>query len=128
MKAQRNHSAASDTFEFVRHRPRNVLRVERDESVVRIRAARDNFSEKEKESFVRYLAAEGFLPDAGSSFVRHRRDLPQNVEWHIDGAPFGAQVSSSTRSRRAGTFMVRLIVYTSLFWLLQLSLLFLTRA
>jgi hypothetical protein len=128
MKAHRNQTTASDTFEFVRQQPRNVLRVEHDESVARIQAARDNLSEREKEFFVRYLAAEGFLTKTSSSFAGQGPDELLKVEWYIDAAPAGAELSDSIGSRRARNFMVRLIVYSSLFWLVQLSVLLLTSA
>src|ERR1035441_7029962 len=53
----------SQIIEFFHQRPENLLTVEKNETGVRICAACDNFSARDKEFFVRHLANEGFIPD-----------------------------------------------------------------
>src|SRR5262245_59392702 len=48
--------------EFRVRNPENVIVVENHQDFVAIRAAEDNFSTRRKLFFIRYLAAEGYIP------------------------------------------------------------------
>ncbi len=49
--------------EFYHQNPYNMFLVEQTAEGIVIRAALDNFSERQKCHFIRHLAAEGFIPD-----------------------------------------------------------------
>jgi len=109
-------------FEFHYKRPRNFLRVEHFATGVTIRAARDNFTPKEKAYFVHYLANEGFIPQGYCTFSAEDPDNPPVLEWIVEDLDSG----HSSIARRARAFMVRPLVYEFLAWVAQLATLFLT--
>ena len=120
----RRPRSSAGVFEFLHRRPENVLRVENHETGVRVRATRDNFSERDRAYFVRYLGDEGFIPE------RYRWSLGacSDIEWHIEDSCEGAkrtdmQVFAS--HSRANAFMIRLLTSASLLCLIQLAFLFL---
>jgi hypothetical protein len=94
-------------------RPQNLIEVENSDGSVIIRAARDNFSERRKEFFVRYLAAEGFIPE---DFERYP------ITWEIDP---GRVEHGSVLVQRTNRFMIRLFISALLLWLALMSLAFL---
>jgi len=79
-----------------------------------IRASRNTFSEARKRSFIRELAAEGFISDGEVSFVR--------VRWVIDDSWLFPGKEARTKTNR---FMLRLLVGGGLLWLSLLAAVFL---
>jgi hypothetical protein len=129
MKAQRKTAKpvrASPGFEFLYQRPKNSLRVECDSlGQVTIRAAQANFSPRDKRFFVQYLADEGFIPERYRTYqVEHGEPWP-GLEWLVEkrSALLGTRGAEANRQPRA--FMIRLLVYSSLLWALEMTLLFL---
>jgi hypothetical protein len=99
--------------------PENLILVENNEDGVIIRAARDNFTERRKILFIRYLAAEGYICDEfqnfGKSTWRHSFSLIWAVErnW-MKKAP--------AVLRGANLFMIRLLLAASILWLALMAL------
>jgi len=91
-------------FEF--HFPNldNDLLLEVCDEDVTIRAARDNFSDRRKDFFVRELAAEGYVADDCIS---------ESVDWVIDSSWLAA---GPRQRRRADRFMRRLFLGSALLW------------
>lgn len=120
----RRPRSSPQVFEFLHRRPENALRVENHETGVRIRATRDNFSDRDKAYFVRYLSDEGFISD------RYRWSLGacSDIEWHIEDSCEGTKRTDLhvfASHSRANVFMIRLLTSASLLWLIQLGFLFL---
>jgi hypothetical protein len=123
MKARRKtqkRTATPRTFEFFQRRPENVLRVEPHEAGVRIQAARDNFSARDKAFFVRYLAAEGFIPED----CRWSTEASSScLTWETEN--FSLNDSHGSRAGcHARPFMIRLLACASVLWLIELTFLF----
>jgi len=84
----------------------NHLLLEVCDEQITIRAARDNFSERRKEFFIRELIAEGYIPD---------QRCFDSVRWLTDPC----WVSPITqRSPRADRFMRRLFFVAAFLWCL----------
>jgi hypothetical protein len=81
--------------------------VEDLEDGVVIRASRDSFSERRKLSFIRELAAEGFIADC---FLWSCR----GVRWLVDASCAKATEDVAARTNR---FMIRLLLCSVLLWL-----------
>ncbi len=105
-------------FRFCHPRPRNVLEVFTEEHRVVVVAARDNFSERDKFTFVRHLALEGFIPSGCRWCPEAWPDAALPVEWEST-APAGA---TETLRRRANAFMVKLFLAGGLAWVGSLAL------
>jgi hypothetical protein len=97
-------------------RPENLIEVENSDGSVIIRAARDNFSERRKEFFIRYLAAEGFIPGDFEKYA---------IIWAID---LGWVEHGPVLVQRTNRFMLRLFISASLLWLALMSIAFLWSA
>jgi hypothetical protein len=126
MKAQKpqRQAFASQTLEFLHRRPGCVLRVENHETKVRIRASSDAFSTRDKEFFVRHLAAEGFIPDRYRWFSGDCNEPSSGIDWHVEDCCVNDSGAGVPR-RRANAFMVRLLVCFSILWLAELAFLLL---
>jgi len=111
------------TFEFPHRHPENFLKVESNETAVRIRAARDNFTARDKAFFVRHLANEGFIADRYRSYS-DECGAP-GIEWVIEGASIHTEVKETKPHSRADAFMMRLVIYSFLLWLIQITFLLL---
>jgi len=59
----------------------NHILVENTVNGVVIRASRDNFSDRRKSSFIRQLAAEGYIPDHHEWFCDPEQDGLSGVKW-----------------------------------------------
>ena len=77
-------------MEFYRHQPYNLLLVEVGADGIIIRAALDNFSDSQKSSFIRELAAEGFIPDQYQWLCNTSANGCADVKWIIDRSWLGA--------------------------------------
>jgi hypothetical protein len=127
MKAHRKSGgpgSTSQTFEFVHQRPDCVLKVENDETGVRICATRGVFSARDKEFFVRHLAAEGFIPDRYRWFSGDCGEPSSGLDWCVEDCYLNYSRAVVPR-RRANAFMIRLLVCVSILWMVEIALLFL---
>jgi len=77
---------------------------------VLIRAVRDNVSDQRKASFIRHLAAEGFIPDA-HQWMRGAL----GVKWTIDHSWL---TLPSVWRQRSGRLLFRLLLGSSVLWFL----------
>ena len=128
MKAHRKSAGQGSlfqSFEFKHRRPPNVLTVENHATGVRIRAARANFSRRDKEFFVRHLATEGFIPDGYRWFSGDCEEASCGIQWCVKGFSATNQ-SGNGVLRSARLFMVRLLACVSILWLIELTCLLLT--
>jgi hypothetical protein len=128
MKAHRipeGSASAPRTFEFVHRRPDCVLRVESQQTGVRIRATRGGFSQREKQFFVRHLAAEGFIPDRYCWFAGDCDETSLRIDWCVEEHSVRKGVGAVLPRGRATAFMIRLFVGASILWLAELAFLFL---
>ena len=107
---------ASPRFEFFFPRIDTLVEVEPALDGVVIRASRDTFSAERKASFIRELAAEGFI-DAGDRWA----PVPgPRVRWLVDAASFlpGPAVLAETRR-----FVLRLLLGAAIAWVLLMAVL-----
>jgi hypothetical protein len=88
-------------FDFCFPRMDTLLRVEVEGRDITIRATRDTFTERQKDYFVRELAAEGFIPEE-SRWFRHEGPEPwqHGVRWLVDFAWLEIDEAVTARTRR----------------------------
>ena len=98
--------------------PNNLILVENNADGVVIRAARDNFSERAKACFIRYLAAEGFISDEFKSFGRSGSPHTTSIVWVVEQNWARRQHSRLERIER---FMIQLLISASAVWLALLA-------
>ncbi len=109
-------------FEFYFRDVDTYLQVENtDPEAVVVRATRNTFSERRKISFIRQLAAEGFIPD-GCQWYPLPAGMPR-IRWVIDVSWLRMSESAKSRSRR---LVVSLVGGGVLLWTALLSGLLLT--
>jgi hypothetical protein len=101
------------TFEFCFPEKDTLLRVEEAEDSVVIRATRDSFSYSRKSSFIRELAAEGFIPDSYKWFSQAGPDTFMGVRWLVD---ISWLVLPETALASARRFMWRILCGGCLLW------------
>ena len=102
--------------------PKNLIVVENSEDSVVIRAARDNFSERKKVCFIRYLAAEGFISDEFQGFGKSGSRRTTSISWVVDRDPLKCEPA---QLKRADRFMIQLFVSASVLWLALMTFAFL---
>ena len=127
MKANRrlqSTAAASKCFEFVHRAPYNILKVEQSGSGVRIHADHDNFSERDKEFFVRHLADEGFIPDRYRWTPCGLVGGPSDIEWETEITAYTGSETAGKPTRAATAFVIRLLAGALFLWLIELTSLF----
>jgi hypothetical protein len=112
------HLPAPRVFEFSFPQLDTLLRVEEIDSRVVIRATRDTFSLQRKLSFIRELAAEGFIRDELLWFSDERLQAEPNVLWIVDYSWLSLSPRLLARSRR---FMVGFISIAVLCWLIMMG-------
>jgi hypothetical protein len=93
--------------------PKNLIVVENSEERVVIRAPGKNFSEREKDCFIRYLAAEGFISDEFEHFRKSGWN-GTSITWAVEQSRVKCE---SIRLRRADRFMIQLFISASVLWL-----------
>jgi len=94
-------------------KPENRFLIQNISGNVIIRAARDNFSSCRKVSFIRYLAAEGYIPDRFESLRSIRSEAGDALRWII--APQLLEPAISPE-KQTNAFMWRLIAEAILLW------------
>ncbi len=102
-------------------RPQNLVVIENLDERVTIRAQRDNFSPREKACFIRYLAAEGFIPELYQWFTDSDAECSLHATWMVDDARVAVKRSSNKALRR----ILRLIGCAGLIWLVLMIFAFL---
>ena len=107
-------SPANHCFEFYFPERDTLLRVEEADGAVTIRATRDSFSDTRKSSFVRELAAEGFIPDNYQWFSQAEPGAFLGVHWLVDVSWLTLPESALAWARR---FMRRILFGGCLVWL-----------
>lgn len=105
--------------------PENLLLIENNEGGVVIRAARDNFSERGKACFIRYLAAEGFISVEFERFPRTASHASTSITWAVDQSWVKRDYAVRQRANR---FMIRLFIVASALWLAFMTFAFLHSA
>ena len=110
--------------EFRFSRGDTVLQVNTTEEGVVVRASRDTFSERRKASFIRELAAEGFIDESYQRFSGFGDDSFLPVRWLVDSSWLQPGVAATARTRR---IMVRLLCGAGLVWLITMGMLVLLR-
>src|SRR4029077_13402553 len=105
--------------------PENLILVENSEDSVIIRAARDNFSERKKVCFIRYLAAEGFMSDEFKGFGKSGSRRTTSISWVVDQEPLKHEPA---QFKRADRFMIKLFISASALWLALMVIAFLHSA
>jgi len=105
--------------------PENLILVENSEDSVVIRAARDNFSERKKVCFIRYLAAEGFISDEFQGFGKSGSRRTTSISWVVDQDPLKCEPA---QLQRADRFMIQLFISASALWLALMVFAFLHSA
>ena len=108
-------------YEFCFPEKDTLVRVEVGEAGVTVRATRDTFTEQRKASFVRELAAEGFIADTYRWFSSAAAESYLGVHWQIDYSWLVIPPQAIATARR---FMLRLLACSLLFWLGQMATLF----
>ncbi len=102
-------------------RPQNLVVIENfDESVI-IRAQRDNFSPREKACFIRYLAAEGYIPEIYQWFADPDSECSLHATWIVNEGRVAVKRSSNKALRQ----ILRIIGCAGLVWLVLMIFAFL---
>ena len=101
--------------------PENLIIVENHANKVVIRAARDNYSERRKTCFMRYLATEGYIPDYYQWLGDRERPLC-GLDWVADGSLLKDQSSETSQPLRQ---VLRVLFCAGLLWLALMSFAFL---
>lgn len=84
-----------------------------------IRAMRDNFSSREKLFFLRYLSAEGYLPDRYEGILWSESDSDSAVSWIVDRS---FNDSHQAEQRKRLRQVLRLTICSALAWLALVGL------
>jgi len=105
--------SASQPIELCIVHPQNRILIETHGGSIVIHAARDNFSAREKCFFVRYLAAEGFIPARYEWFSDPQTAQLSGLIWLVDSS----WTADSEPQRKAFRQIVRVILWGFLLWL-----------
>jgi hypothetical protein len=108
--------------QFSLSHPQNFLLIENQGDKVIIRAARDNLSPGAKVCFVRYLAAEGYIPGKYQWLVDNGAQFNSGLSWLFDDSWIAVPSGSAHRPLRQ---VIHVIFYASLIWLALMSFAFL---
>lgn len=109
-----------ERLEFSMPRRDNLLLVENHGDRVVIKATRDNLSLRDKSFFIRYLAAEGYIPEAHRRFADSEFEGPPPVTWLSERAGF-SDIHSPKKALRS---ILRLVGCVALGWALLMVLAF----
>jgi hypothetical protein len=111
----------SRQFEFCFSQLDTLVLVEESEEGIVVRATRASFSIAQKTSFLRYLAAEGFLSESYGRLENTRPPRGQPVAWLVDASWLKAEAAQAARTTR---FMIRFIAGAWVLWLIMMTSLF----
>ena len=100
-----------------------LIEVETNADRVIVRATRDRFSEPRKRSFIRQIAAEGFIPAEYEWAPIRSVPAEGAVQWMVDISWLKLTEAILAPSRR---FMSQLLVGGVVMWLVEMTLLFTT--
>jgi hypothetical protein len=78
------HLQSAGRFKFNFPHLRTLVLVEKGEEGIVVRATRDTFSPERQESFIRELAAEGFIPDHFRWFSAADLGARRRARWLVD--------------------------------------------
>jgi hypothetical protein len=99
-----------------------LVRVEQADNQVVIRATRDTFSARRKASFIRELAAEGFIPDHYYWFNAIGDTQGRTIRWSVDLSWLKISPELTAATRR---FVLRLFGSATLLWVALMAMVFL---
>jgi hypothetical protein len=117
MRAQK---VLAKDFQFYLSDLDNIILVEcHEDETVTVRATKNNCSQERKTSFIRQLAAEGFLPD-NYQWFSGATDGSNGVHWIKDLSWLKIQPMVRKRSNR---FMKRLIIAACVLWVAMMRVL-----
>jgi hypothetical protein len=102
--------------------PENLILVENSDCEVVIRSVRDNLSEREKASLIRYLAAEGFISNDFEDCGKPGWQCATPITWVVD---HGWTRPGPAHLQRVDRFIIQLFVSASVLWLAQMAVAFL---
>jgi len=108
-------TSVADFVKIQTAQPRNLLVVENYSDSVVIRAARNNFDSKRKSFLIRYLAAEGYIPECYQRYVHGLEQSRLKVRWVIDESLLGT--FQRTGHRHIVRQIMRVILCIGLLWL-----------
>ena len=108
-------------YEFCFPEKDTLVRVEVTGERVTVRATRDTFTEQRKASFVRALAAEGFIAESYRWFSRVGPESYFGVRWVVDYSWLVIPACVLATARR---FMLRLFAGSGMLWLALMMMLF----
>jgi hypothetical protein len=112
--------------EFLTRRPENYLRVENKQNGVVIRMIQNNFTPARMSAFVRYLAAEGFIPEHYRWFSDPDSGSGLSVRWVHDSswAERECQAAQKQSDRICMKILVPLLVLSIVLicWILYANL------
>jgi hypothetical protein len=97
----------------------NQFVIENQTDGVHIRAARDNLSPREKLFFMRYLAAEGYIPERYLWFADTNAEWYSGLRWTVDADNHGRQGQSLRQ-------LLRVLACATLVWVALMGLAFLS--
>jgi len=114
-------AAFPEKVELSSAHPRSLVSIENHEDNVVIRAGRADFSSREKAFLVRYLAAEGFIPERYHGLTDHDSDWSSHLMWVVDRSksPVGASRSKAVRQ------ILITITVAAIIWLVLMTFAFL---
>lgn len=107
--------------EFRLSKPDNQFRIENLRNGVCIHAARDNLSAQEKLFFVRYLAAEGYIPERYQWFSDLKAGSYSGLEWTVDAS---WNTSTTRAQHKALRQIARVLWCAALLWFALMSFAF----
>jgi hypothetical protein len=107
--------------ELTLSKPGNHLRIENHPDGVWICAARDNLSAAQKLFYVRYLAAEGYIPERYQWFSDSQSGAYSGLEWSVDNSWLAHADGAQQRALRQ---IVRVLWCATLLWLALMSFAF----
>jgi hypothetical protein len=120
-----NHPLPACRYDFYFPDVDTLIRVESTPQSVIIRASRNTFTERRKQSFIHELAAEGFIPDDYEWLSLAGSEISRGARWVIDFS--WLRISAASRGL-ADRFMRRLLGVGFASWIVQMAFLWLHHA
>src|SRR6478735_9393506 len=105
-------------YEFYFAELDTLVLVESSPDDVTIRATRNTFGEQRKQSFIRELIAEGFIPESRAWVPVGGSGFANEVHWLVDLSWLQSRLPDPAVSRR---FMLRAFAGTTVLWIVLMS-------